>query len=88
MTPERAQEIERLYHEARERDPSQRRTFLDAACAGDESLQAEVESLLVWREHANGFLEAPDTDPAANAATRRFMTVPLCAPVCRHARLV
>ncbi len=76
MTPERAQEIERLYHEARERDPSTRRAFLDRACVGDESLRIEVESLLAWREQAAGFLEASDPDPAATAAGRDESTTP------------
>lgn len=36
----------------------QRRAFLDRACGGDESLRAEVESLLGHLEAAGGFLEA------------------------------
>jgi hypothetical protein len=67
MTPERSQEIERLYHGARERNPSERCVFLDRACAADESLRAEVESLLAWREQAAGFLEPSDPDPATTA---------------------
>ena len=69
MMAERSQEIERLYHEARERDPSEREAFLDRACVGDEPLRAEVESLLAWREHAAGFLEPLEPAPATAAAT-------------------
>ena len=46
MTPERWQEIEELYHAALKREPSQRSAFLKQACAGDEALRREVESLL------------------------------------------
>jgi len=59
MTAEPWQEIERLYHEARERDPSERSAFLEHACAGEESLRAEVESLLACRDAAAGFLDPP-----------------------------
>ncbi len=71
MMPERSQEIERLYHEARGRTPSERPAFLDRACAGDESLRTEVESLLAWREEAAGFLptQARGAVESASAAT-------------------
>ena len=71
MTAERSQEIERLYHEARGRDPSERGAFLDRACAGDASLRTEVESLLAWREEAAGFLQTPAPGAADSAAASR-----------------
>jgi len=46
MTPERWQQIEKLYHAALEHKPSQRSGFLDQACQGDEGLRREVDSLL------------------------------------------
>src|SRR5689334_871368 len=46
MKPERWQQIEQLYHSALERKGGQRVAFLDAACAGDDALRREVESLL------------------------------------------
>ena len=46
MTPERWQHVEKLYQAALEREPSQRAAFLERACAGDEELRHEVESLL------------------------------------------
>ena len=46
MTPERWQQVERLYHVAQEQPPAERAAFLDAACAGDADLRAEVDSLL------------------------------------------
>jgi hypothetical protein len=39
--------VERLYLEASELDPDQRKEFLLTACAGNRSLLQEVESLLV-----------------------------------------
>jgi serine/threonine protein kinase/Tfp pilus assembly protein PilF len=39
--------------------PAERRAFLDAACAGDAALLAEVESLLEANARAGGFLESP-----------------------------
>jgi eukaryotic-like serine/threonine-protein kinase len=65
MTPERWQQIERLYHSALEREESQRAAYLNAACAGDESLVKEVESLLAQDKGAQGFLEAPAIEVAA-----------------------
>jgi hypothetical protein len=67
MMSGRSQEIERLYHEACTRDPSERDTFLDRACAGDHSLRSEVESLVAWRQQASGFLELSEPDPATEA---------------------
>ena len=57
MTPERWQEIERVYHEARQREPTERAAYLDAVCATDATLRAEVESLLRYDQHAVQFIE-------------------------------
>ena len=59
MTPERWQKVEQIYHSALEREPVQRATFLNEACAGDESLRREVESLLAQEGATGSFLEAP-----------------------------
>jgi eukaryotic-like serine/threonine-protein kinase len=59
MTPERWQEIERVYHEARQREPSDRAAYLDAACGSDTTLRAEIESLLRYDEQAAQFIEPP-----------------------------
>ena len=45
-TPQRWQEIDRLFAAALEQEPARRATFLEEACAGDELLRQEVESLL------------------------------------------
>src|SRR5262249_36241198 len=58
MTPERWQRIEDLCHAALERDRTLRGAFLQEACAGDEELQREVESLLAGERQISSFLEA------------------------------
>lgn len=45
-TPERWQEIDRIFAAALEREPGERAQFLTEACAGDQELRREVESLL------------------------------------------
>jgi eukaryotic-like serine/threonine-protein kinase len=47
MTPERWQQIEKLYHEALKLELSHRAEFLKDACAGEEALRQEVESAQV-----------------------------------------
>jgi serine/threonine protein kinase len=59
MTPERWAEIERLYHAALEQDAEQRPAFLNDACAGDDDLRREVESLLHYRNEGGDFIEIP-----------------------------
>jgi Tol biopolymer transport system component/serine/threonine protein kinase len=65
MTPERWQQVERLYQAALEREPSQRAAFLQEACAGDEGVRQEVESLLAYEPQAEGFIEAHALQTAA-----------------------
>ncbi len=63
MSPERWRQIERLYHAALECDAPE--AFLDEACAGDEALRREVESLLRFDRQAETFIEAPALEVAA-----------------------
>src|ERR1700732_3458106 len=65
MTRDRWQRIEQLYHSALEREATQRSAFLSEACAGDDALRQEVESLLAQERGAQGFLEAPALEVAA-----------------------
>jgi eukaryotic-like serine/threonine-protein kinase len=59
MNPERFQEVEKLYHAARELEPNQRSAFLAEACGGDEELRREVESLLAHDPAREGMLDRP-----------------------------
>ena len=65
MKSERWEQVERIYHSALEREPSERAAFLQQACRGDEALRGEVESLLVYHEKAEDFIEAPAVEVAA-----------------------
>ena len=71
MTPERWQQIERLYHAARERTGAERTALLDEACRGDVELRAEVESLLAAHAGSGAFLETPAIEMAARAIAQQ-----------------
>jgi eukaryotic-like serine/threonine-protein kinase len=60
------QQIEKIYHSALEHELRQRQAFLREACAGDEALRKEVESLLAHQPQAESFIEAPALEVAAN----------------------
>lgn len=57
MTPERWRQIKRLFQEALDLEARERPDFLEKACAGDEALRREVESLLTAREQAGSFIK-------------------------------
>jgi len=59
MTPERFQQLEKLFEAALEREPSQRDVFLQQACVGDPALRRQVEALVASHEQAPSFLESP-----------------------------
>ena len=46
MSDKRWRRIEELFHEAADLAPVQRTEFLSRACAGDDELRRQVESLL------------------------------------------
>lgn len=56
---ERHRRIEAIYNAALERDTSAQAAFLIEACAGDNDLRREVESLLAAHKQAGSFLETP-----------------------------
>src|SRR5271154_432272 len=59
MKPERWQELERIYHGAMQCEESQRHAYLERACATDQTLRVEVESLLKYGKRPAGFFEKP-----------------------------
>jgi serine/threonine protein kinase/Tol biopolymer transport system component len=65
MTPERWQQVSRIYHEALGRDPQARDAFVREACAGDAALRKDVESLLAQPASAENFLGEPAIAVAA-----------------------
>jgi eukaryotic-like serine/threonine-protein kinase len=65
MKPDRWAQIDRLLDETLERAEDERAAFLVAACADDEELRREVESLLAAHDRAQGFLKKPALEIAA-----------------------
>ena len=61
MNKDRFQEAKRIYNSALEREPEQRKAYLEGVCAGDASLRKEVESLLACQPEAKEFLGIRDS---------------------------
>ncbi|HEV1286363.1 MAG TPA: protein kinase [Bryobacteraceae bacterium] len=76
MDPARLQQVERLYHAARERDESQRAAFLKDACGSDEALLHEVESLLACDRKADDFIEVPAMELEARSIALQQTKMP------------
>jgi serine/threonine protein kinase len=68
MDPARWRRVEEIYQAAAERKPEERAAFLAVACAGDEDLRREVESLLA-QPSADGMLDRPAWEPEAARLT-------------------
>lgn len=71
MTPERWQEVQRVFHDALERPAEVRVAFVADACGEDLQLRAEVVSLLSSAEVGKDFLESP-VAPAAEVLPDRI----------------
>src|SRR5262245_40396082 len=65
MESERWRRIESLDYAALECDAIERAAFLTEACAGDDELRRELESLFEAHEQAEGFLDASALEVAA-----------------------
>jgi dipeptidyl aminopeptidase/acylaminoacyl peptidase/predicted Ser/Thr protein kinase len=76
MNSERLQQIQELYHSARERDPGERGVFLARACRGDQELRLEVESLLGQdgSDGTLGIMERPAMEVAARLLAEETVT--------------
>ncbi|MGH9374414.1 MAG: protein kinase domain-containing protein [Vicinamibacterales bacterium] len=64
-TADRWQQVSQIYHAALERGTADRDAFLRDACAGDESLRREIESLLSYEGAADPWIERPAAAVAA-----------------------
>ncbi len=60
MSPEQWKKVKAIVQEALDRSPSERTSYLDAACGSDASLRQEVESLLDFDK--SGLLDKPAAD--------------------------
>src|SRR5262245_24064267 len=65
MDAERWRQVESRYYAALKRDATDRAACLIEACAGVDELRREVESLLAVHEQAEGFLDVPAPEVAA-----------------------
>ena len=66
MKPERWKQVDELLEAALERPATERASFLDRACSGDEELRRELESLLMSDGQAEAFIETPPARVAAD----------------------
>jgi eukaryotic-like serine/threonine-protein kinase len=71
MRPERWRQIDQLLEAALDREPEERAAFLAVACADDESLRLEVESLLRSDGAAESFIEEPVVALAAEVIAEK-----------------
>ena len=71
MSADRQRQITKLCHAALERNASDRAAFLREACAGDDALRQEVESLLRYEDAGDQFLERPAVEEVARLVTNR-----------------
>jgi len=92
MSTDRQRQVTALCHAALARNVSKRAAFLREACAGDEALRQEVESLLRYEDAAGSFMERPaveevarlvsgDPEPNADLAGRRLGVYQIEAPI-------
>ncbi len=70
MKPGRWEQINKIYNSASTLEPNRRELFLSEACAGDDSLRKEVESLLAYRQAAEGFIKPPALGVPAGVSTQ------------------
>lgn len=77
MTPERWRRVEELYHAALPRDAHERALFLWDACAGDDALRRDVESLLAQPASAETLLGEPAVVMAARLASDLGPSIPV-----------
>lgn len=66
MTPEQWEKVTEIFHAASEMDDGDRAAFVDEACAGDDALRREVESLLAANQDAGNFISEPIVGPFAS----------------------
>jgi serine/threonine-protein kinase len=59
VTPEQWHKVKEVFEAALDQQPSERAAFVSRACAGDELLHSEVNSLLSSYEPESSFMETP-----------------------------
>jgi eukaryotic-like serine/threonine-protein kinase len=71
MTPEHWEQVAQLHRAALQYDESRRTAFLHNACAEDEDLRCEVESLLAYEGKAENFMQFPALEVVAKQLAER-----------------
>src|SRR6202040_1531960 len=78
MTSEHWEQVAELHRAALQYEESRRAAFLDDACAGDENLRCEVESLLAYEGRTENFMEVSALELVAKQlAARQTPHMPL-----------
>jgi eukaryotic-like serine/threonine-protein kinase len=67
----RWQQINQLLDETLSREPAKRQGFLEQACAGNEVLRREVETLLAAHDQATRFMEKPALDAVSQTLEQK-----------------
>ncbi len=60
MSPDKWQEISRIFNAVLEKDALHRKDFLSEACGGDEHLQCQIELLVEAHESKDSFMDSPE----------------------------
>jgi|SRR5262245_6452890 len=76
MDANRWGQIKQIYDRALDLSREERETFLADACAGDDDLRREIESLLAAHEDAGTFLQSPAVEFAAREVVAGEVTSP------------
>ena len=79
MSRDRRSQVEGLYHRAAGQGKGQRAAFLREACAGDDALRREVESLLEKTDSA-GPTSVPTLEMSGKASARQAGADPTPRP--------
>ncbi len=87
MTPDRWNKIDQIFDVAMELPLERRASYLDEACAGDEELRKEVESLLVAHEKSGTFIETTPAKGMAAAFSLQFSPEALIGRTLGHYRI-
>ncbi len=91
MSLDRHQQITELLNAALGRSAEERQAFLAEACAGDDGLRREVESLIASFEQSSGFIETPafpDIDELLKESLAEDQSEPMEGQRISHYRIV
>src|SRR5258708_17493922 len=88
MDSERWKQVDNVLQSVMDRAPEERDAFLLQACAGDQTLELEVRSLLASEEQVGKSLENPAMEVAARGLARRQIADSLVGRTVSHYRVV